>query len=90
MCGKYLKARLQEEGIIFRKTHDLGTLLDLLLPIEPGWNVFRNSLNLLTDSAVEVRYSGVSVDKTVAREMLMACREVRQIVRLSLAQDLEH
>jgi HEPN domain-containing protein len=90
MCGKYLKARLQEEGIIFRKTHDLGTLLDLLLPIEPGWNVFRNSLNLLTDSAVEVRYSGVSVDKTVAREMLMAWREVHQIVRLSLAQNLEH
>jgi HEPN domain-containing protein len=87
---KYLKARLQEEGIIFRKTHDLGALLDLLLPIEPSWNVFRNRLNLLTDSAVEVRYPGISVDKTIAREMLMVCREARQIIRLSLAQGIEH
>jgi HEPN domain-containing protein len=27
---KYLKARLQEEGIIFRKTHDLGALIRLV------------------------------------------------------------
>jgi HEPN domain-containing protein len=87
---KYLKARLQEEGIIFRKTHDLGALLDLLIPTEPSWNVFRNRLNLLTDSAVEVRYPGISVDKTIAREMLMVCREVRQIIRFSLAQGIEH
>jgi HEPN domain-containing protein len=87
---KYLKARLQEEGIIFRKTHDLGALLDLLIPTEPSWNVFRNRLNLLTDSAVEVRYPGISVDKTIAREMLMVCREVRQIIKFSLAQGIEH
>ena len=34
---KYLKARLQEENISFTKTHNLVTLLDLLLPIEPAW-----------------------------------------------------
>jgi HEPN domain-containing protein len=31
---KYLKARLQEANIFFGKTHDLSTLLDLLLPVE--------------------------------------------------------
>src|SRR5437867_2053447 len=34
---KYLKARLQEANTPFPRTHDLEVLLDLLLPIEPGW-----------------------------------------------------
>ncbi len=38
---KYLKARLQEEGIAFTKTHDLSALLDLMLPIEPAWASMR-------------------------------------------------
>lgn len=38
---KYLKARLQEAGIVFGKTHNLTFLLDLLLSIEPEWDVFR-------------------------------------------------
>jgi hypothetical protein len=34
---KYLKARLVEAGIAFAKTHDLLSLLSLVLPVEPGW-----------------------------------------------------
>ena len=45
---KYLKARLQEEGIAFSRTHDLATLLDLLLPVEPSWAVMRSDLDRLT------------------------------------------
>ena len=30
---KYLKARMQEAGIVIPKTHDLEALLDRLLPI---------------------------------------------------------
>ena len=46
---KYLKARLAEAQIPFPKTHDLGPLLDLVLPIEPDWDSLRGDLNALTD-----------------------------------------
>ena len=32
---KYLKARLEEDGIAFSKTHNLVVLLALMLPVEP-------------------------------------------------------
>jgi HEPN domain-containing protein len=86
---KYLKARLQEEGIAFKKTHDLGALLDLLVPIEPSLNIFCGSLDSLTDAAVEVRYPGFSVDKKVAREMFKTCIEVRNSMSLSLGLKLD-
>ena len=45
---KYLKARLQEAGIHFAKTHNLLNLLNDLLPIEPGWTNLHKSLAFLT------------------------------------------
>src|SRR2546421_9325157 len=55
---KYLKARLEEAGIAFAKTHDLEKLLDLVLAVEPMWASFRAAMISLTDYAVEVRYPG--------------------------------
>lgn len=81
---KYLKARLQEAGIIFTKTHNLTVLLDLLLPVEPGYDSFRLKLLALTLFAVAYRYPGASADKDTAREALDFCKEIRQEVRLSL------
>jgi HEPN domain-containing protein len=81
---KYLKARLQEENIPFGRTHNLTALLDLLLPVEPLWEILRPHLRALTIFAVDVRYPGESADKAEAREALTLCREVRCRVRLSL------
>jgi HEPN domain-containing protein len=81
---KYLKARLQEEGIAFSRTHDLATLLDLLLPVEPSWAVMRSDLDRLTSYAVEFRYPGTSADKAMARIAVAVCRNVRHRVRVSL------
>src|SRR3970040_1996885 len=64
---KYLKARLQEEGIRFGKTHHLVSLLKLLLPVEPDWNDLRSACQTLTQFAVEVRYPGETADKPMAR-----------------------
>jgi HEPN domain-containing protein len=80
---KYLKARLQEAGITFSKTHNLTFLLDLLLPVEPTYDTFRTKLLALTAFAVAYRYPGASADKDTAREALNFCKEVRQAVRLS-------
>jgi HEPN domain-containing protein len=81
---KYLKARLQEAEMPFGRTHNLTALLDLLLPIEPLWEMLRPQLRTLTIFAVDVRYPGESADKAEAREALNLCREVRRHVRSSL------
>jgi HEPN domain-containing protein len=55
---KYLKARLNEAGITFPKTHDLERLLDLVVVVEPLWASLRPLMATITDYAVEARYPG--------------------------------
>lgn len=81
---KYLKARLQESGIPFGKTHDLTVLLNLALAVEPAWAAFRSDLQALSAFAVAYRYPGDSADEQEARDALNKCRNFRQAVRLSL------
>ncbi len=81
---KYLKARLQEDGVVFPKTHDLNVLLDLLLPSYPLWAALRPALLLLKDYAVDFQYPGETADKAEAREAMRLCRGVRETVRVSL------
>ena len=81
---KYLKARLQEEDIAFGRTHNLSALLDILIPVEPAWEILRPHLRALTAFAVDFRYPGESADKEDAREALVLCRTVRRRVRFSL------
>ena len=38
---KYLKAWLVDAAISFPRTHDLGALLNLLVPVETGWESLR-------------------------------------------------
>lgn len=71
---KYLKARLQAAGIAFSKTHNLTFLLDLLLPVEPTWDIFRQKLLALTAFAVADRYPGASADQDTARQALNFCK----------------
>jgi HEPN domain-containing protein len=81
---KYMKARLQEASIPFPRTHDLEVLLDLLLPMEPGWNTLRPAAQLLTSLAVDVRYPGYTADKAKASDALRACSALRDAARQSL------
>lgn len=81
---KYLKARLQEADIAFARTHNLPSLLDVLLPVEPLWETLRPYLQALTAFAVDFRYPGESADKEEARQALKFCRIIRKQVRSSL------
>src|SRR6266446_6107564 len=81
---KYLKARLCEAGLVVPKTHNLEKLLDLVLPTEPLWAPFRPALQLLTSSAVELRYPGLSATNSEARRSLSDCKALRREARLSL------
>ena len=81
---KYLKARLVEAGATFPKTHDLGRILDLIVPLEPLWAAWRPDLNLITSFAVEYRYPGESATKEDARHSFHLCRAFRTNLRESL------
>lgn len=81
---KYLTACLQEEEAPFGRTHNLSALLDLLLPVEPTWEILRPSLRTLTAFAVDFRYPGEAADKAEAREALALCRTVRDRIRIRL------
>jgi HEPN domain-containing protein len=80
---KYLKARLQEAGIAFPRTHDLEQLLNLILPIELSWEHLRSTLQLLTVYGVQVRYPGTSATRDMARDAIVAARLVRGAVRVA-------
>ena len=79
---KYLKARLEEAGIPFGKTHNLIALVTLTLAVEPTWTILQPHLNALNVYAVTYRYPGTSASKADANDALKACREVRRQVRL--------
>jgi HEPN domain-containing protein len=81
---KYLKARLYEADIDFPKTHVLAVLLDLVLPLEPLWETFREHLIFLTGFAVSFRYPGESVDRSTALDARRRCRAFRQTAREAL------
>lgn len=81
---KYLKAKLTEANITFRRSHDLVMLLNLLLPIEPSWQSLLPQLSTLIIFAVDFRYPGMTADKAIAKQAYAACQEVRQVLRISL------
>ena len=81
---KYLKARLCEAEIPFGKIHDLVTLLEQVLKVEPNWEIFREDLAYLSDFAVAFRYPGESSDKKSAIEAGRLCSFFRKTARSSL------
>ncbi|NUM67720.1 HEPN domain-containing protein [candidate division KSB1 bacterium] len=85
---KYLKARLCEAEIEFPKIHDLVTLLDLALAVEPLWEAFREHLGFLTDFAVTFRYPGESADRKTALEARKRCRLFRRVARAALGLEV--
>lgn len=81
---KYLKARLIESAIPFRRTHDLEALLALVLPMEPAWKALQPTLNALTSLGIDVRYPGASASAADASWALQTASQVRQKVRASM------
>ena len=81
---KYLKARLVEADVYFKKIHDLTYLLELPKPLEQLWVDYEQELRLLTDYAVEFRYPGASADLKIAKLALRICKSFRATARQSL------
>jgi len=81
---KYLKARLQEAGLGFPKTHDLNELLKRVVAVEPSWQTLQPALDVLANYAVVFRYPGFWASRSDALKALKACHQVRRTARRSL------
>jgi HEPN domain-containing protein len=81
---KYMKARIEEAGIRIPKSHDLESLLTILLQVEPLWAALRPALQNLTDFAVDFRYPGNEANKQDAKMAIRDCKAVRREVRMAL------
>ncbi len=83
-AGKYLKAFLEEQNILFQKTHDLIELLDLsggaLTELDP----LRPALANLTLFAVLPRYPGMRTLRWVSEKAMRLAQQVRKTVREKL------
>ncbi|MGI8884812.1 MAG: HEPN domain-containing protein [Pyrinomonadaceae bacterium] len=78
---KYLKARLFDANVSFRRTHDLLNLLEDILKIETSWTNLEESLSELTIFAVAYRYPGFSATKEQSAKSVENCRLIRDLVR---------
>jgi HEPN domain-containing protein len=78
---KYLKARLEEASSNSPRTHDLLMLHQMVLPLEPNWQVLQTHLAFLNPFAVVYRYPGIRATKTDAKSALRYCKEVRRVIR---------
>jgi len=81
---KYLKGILQELNIRISKTHNLNQLLDLIAARWPLWEAYRQGIHQLTGFAVEIRYPGITADKTTAKNALEICKIIREAARKDL------
>lgn len=81
---KYLKARLFDADLPFRKTHDLLNLLSTILIVEPEWTIYEDLLSKLSVFGVAGRYPGLVSNELQAHEAVQNCGDIRSVVRESL------
>ncbi len=82
---KYLKALLQENGLVVPRTHDLADILDLLLSGDATLARLRRKADSLTQYAVDYRYPDMIASK---RQMEAAIRHV-DLIRLKCRAKLD-
>jgi len=73
---KYLKALLQEQGVVAPRTHNLLDLLNLLLPHDATLSRLRRGVRSLRRYAVDFRYPGF---RATSRQTAAAIRHAEQI-----------
>jgi HEPN domain-containing protein len=81
---KYLKALLQEFGMMVPRTHDLGDLLDLLVPHDATLRRLRRGVIFLTQFAVDYRYPGENATKRQADAAIRWTERIRGELRVRL------
>jgi HEPN domain-containing protein len=83
-CEKYLKALLEENGLVVPKIHDLDELGKRLVSLYPSLRSVRRGLVFMKRFAVEVRYVGDNAKKREAVSALRWTGKVRTKARAFL------
>jgi HEPN domain-containing protein len=88
---KALKAYLASQNVAFRKTHDLGVLLELCSLSESGFQSLQEVADILTPYATEFRYPGDALEpeRRDAEEALEMALLVLNFVTQLLPQKAE-
>ena len=81
---KYLKALLQEWGLVPPRTHNLDDLLILLLPRDAVLRSLNRRTHSLTRYAVAIRYPGKRATRREAQAALRHAEAVRRQIRTRL------
>ncbi len=82
---KYLKALLQEWGLVPPRIHDLVKLLSLLLPSDATLRALGRQLASLSNYAVDYRYPGDTATRKQALSALRHAENVRKEIRIRLS-----
>jgi HEPN domain-containing protein len=81
---KYLKAFLEENGILFRKIHDLVLLLDSSGGRLPELDSQKQELARLSTFGIAARYPGVQADRPATEDALKIADIVRSVIQTKL------
>lgn len=84
---KYLKAVLEEAGLLPEYTHNLVGILQAVLPHRPMWTGLRPALQWLSGFAVAPRYPEETAGPADVARALRIAGEVRLLVRESFGLD---
>jgi HEPN domain-containing protein len=84
---KYLKALIQELGLLPPRTHNLEHLLDMLLPHDASLGLLRRGLKGLARYAVDFRYPGANATKRQVESALRLTGRIRREIRQRLGLD---
>src|SRR5258708_39603766 len=87
---KYLKALMEEIGLVVPHTHNLVSLLPSLTPHHPTLRFLRRGLDFLTRFAVHTRYPGDSSTKRQAVAALRCADQTRAAARALPGLSLRH
>jgi len=87
---KALKAYLTYQRVSFRKTHDLGLLVELCLASESRFRSLEDVADVLTPYASEFRYPGsvIEPERGEAEEALRMAASVVKLVTEALPDEL--
>lgn len=89
---KYLKSYLIFKSIPFRFVHDLIYLLELIVPVDPDFEMYFDTVSELQSYAVEVRYPNetifLSSDK-VENAMRIA-KEIRTLITGKMGLNIDY
>ncbi len=81
---KYLKALLQERGLVGLRTHNLLQLVDLLVLGDSDLKLLSRACKSLSRFAVDYRYPGTNASSRQAQTAVRLAERIRKVIRQRL------